>query len=185
LLAGAADANIRNSHDEVLMTSYGNVPAPSSLASSTLSHRPKRKSVFRRWWFWAVLSGALVLLWTLGSSLLAARTLSNDAVARFHQELNQGSFDQIWQESDQAFQPEAKREDLFRVLNLVRTKLGDAESANLINVQMNTSPRGSFLVTVYNSRFAKDRAVETFAWKKTGNGLKLYSYNIRSEALTN
>ena len=166
------------------MTSYGTVPMPSSPATSTLSHRPKRKGVFRRWWFWAVLSLGLLLFWTLGSALLGARKLSNAAVARFHQEVNQGSFDQIWREADEPFQSEATRENLFRVLNLVRAKLGDAESANLINVQVNTNTRGSFVTTVYNSRFAKDEAVETFTWKKAGTGLKLYSYNIRSDALT-
>lgn len=163
--------------------SYGSVPAPGTLASPTLSHRPKRPSVLRKWWFWVIVAIGVLVIWVAGSALLAGRKLSNDAVAHFHQELNAGSFDQIWQAADEGFRRGGTREQLLAVLLMVHTKLGDANSSTLFNIQVNANPNGTFIVAAYNTRFAKAPAVEKFTWKKTGGVLKLYGYNVNSDAL--
>jgi hypothetical protein len=163
--------------------SSGSVAVPPNQASSTLSHRPKRPSVLRKWWFWVGMAVLLVIVWELGSSLLIARRLSNNAVARFHQEINQGDYDAIWADADDGFRIGGTKDQLVGVLQKIHDKLGNSSSATLFNIQVNANTRGSFVVATYNSKFATGPAQERFIWKKTSNNVKLYRYDVQSKAL--
>ena len=148
------------------------------------THMPMR----RKWalWKWSLLvTGvmAALLMWQCGSALVQGRNLSNPAVQHFHDELNADRYDEIYREGDDGFIRSGKEEDLVKFLQAVHTKLGDAGAASLVNIRVNATTSGTFIVTQYNTTFARGPAVETFTWVKRSGTLKLHGYHIESTAL--
>jgi len=123
-------------------------------------------------------------MWQCGSALLRGRSLSNAAVLHFHQEFNKGQYEQIADQADEGFGASGKREQLFEFLKAVDRKLGPAGEIKLVNINVKASTGGTFGTCVYNTDFARGKAVETFTWRKSVSGeLKLYGYNIQSNEL--
>ena len=137
-------------------------------------------------WKWSLaLTGVLLafLLWQCGSALRQGQTLAGPAVKEFHRELNAGQYDEIYRKADQGLAGEDKHDELVKFLQGVHTKLGDASVATQINIRVNATTFGSSIVAQYNTTFARGAAVETFTWVKRSGTLKLYGYDIRSNAL--
>jgi hypothetical protein len=111
--------------------------------------------------------------------------LSNQAVRQFHQELNAGEYEAIWQEANEGFTSSLKHDQLLKFLQGVHTKLGSADSESLLSLNASATPNGTFVTTRYNTQFANGPAVETFTWVKSAGALKLYGYNVQSNALFN
>ena len=123
-------------------------------------------------------------MWQCGSALLRGRSLSNAAVLHFHQQFNNGQYDQIADQADEGFGATGRREQLFEFLKAVDRKLGPAGDTKLININVKAGTSGTFVTCVYNTDFARGKAVETFTWKKGVSGeLKLYGYHIQSNEL--
>jgi hypothetical protein len=137
-------------------------------------------------WKWSLLITAIVLavlMWQCGSALLEGRKLANGAVRHFHEQLNAEEYEQILQEAADGFTRSGKHEDLVGFLQAVHTKLGGAESESLINLGANSSTNGTFITSRYNTKFDRGAAAETFTWIRSGANLKLYGYNVQSNAL--
>jgi hypothetical protein len=157
------------------------VPAPTPDFSYSSSVH-KRKLL----WKWSLAFTALIfiyLMWQCGSGLLHGRTLSNEAVRQFHEDLNSGRFDDIYAGADEGFRKTGQEQELTKLLEAVHRKLGNVEASNMNNLSVNATPSGTFITAVYRTSFARGTAAETFTWKKNGNGVKLYGYNIQSNAL--
>jgi hypothetical protein len=123
-------------------------------------------------------------MWQCGSALKNGRGLANEAVQHFHQELNSGQYEQIYSEADQGFAQPDKHDELVTFLQAVHTKLGDVRTENLLSIHVGVSTGGgAFITTQYNTAFARGTGVETFIWVKTHGSLRLYGYNIQSNAL--
>jgi hypothetical protein len=133
-------------------------------------------------WKWSVAVTAAILLflmWQCGSALYHARALSNTAIREFHQHLNSGQYEQIYLTADQGFAQEDKHDELVRFLEAVHRRFGDARTENLINVNVNATTDGTFIVAQYNTTFAQGSATETFSWLKRWGTLKLHGYRIQ------
>jgi hypothetical protein len=120
--------------------------------------------------------------WQCGSALDQGQKMADVAARHFHQELNGGQYEQISQEADDGFAEEKKHEELVQFLEKVHANLGDANSEKFINMVVNAGTDGTFLRTEYHTTFVRGSAVETFTWTKKSGALKLYAYNIRSNA---
>ena len=75
---------------------------------------PQRKHVLLKW---SLLATGLLLtygMWQCGSGLVQGGRASDAAVADFHHTLNDGSFGEIYSQSDQVFQQSDKKEELFK-----------------------------------------------------------------------
>lgn len=143
---------------------------------------PTRKRVL---WKWSLAITAIVvvfLAWQCGTAILQGRRLATSAVDRFHQQLNAGKFEEIYQEAAEGFRQGSKHEEIVRFLNAVHAKLGNAGTTSAGNINVSATPNGTFVTTQYATTFEKGDAAETFTWLKTGGGLKLYSYNVQSNA---
>ena len=150
---------------------YGDRPAP-------------RKRVLWKWSLAFSAAAFLFLTWQCGSALLSGRSLSNAAVAHFHQQFNARQYEQIADQADERFAATTKRDELFAFLKAVDRKIGSAGEARLVNINVNVNTDGTFVTCVYNTDFARGKGVETFTWKKSpGAELKLYGYNIQSNDL--
>jgi uncharacterized protein DUF4019 len=140
----------------------------------------------RKLWKWSIVVAAVVLLlltWQCGSALVQGPGLSNRAVRRFHQQLNNRQYEEIYQEADARFAEGGKHEELVKLLEGVHTKLGDAGSETLLNIRAKATTDATAMQTQYNTTFAKGTAVETFTWIKEHGRLRLYGYTVESKAL--
>src|SRR5439155_11860482 len=111
------------------------------------------------------------------------RDLANVAVREFHQKLSGGRYEEIYLEADEGFTGAGKHDELVRFLEAVHTKRGNAGVESLANMRVNATTVGTFVVAQYNTTFEHGSAVETFTWIKSNGALKLYGYNIQSNAL--
>jgi hypothetical protein len=155
------------------------VPSP-TLQSE---HRPIR--VLWKWSFFITAIVLAFLMWQCGSALIQGRRSANDAVRHFHEQLNAGGYEQICQEASDGFREGANRDELIRLLQGVHKKLGAVDTESLVNLSVNATTNGTLVTSRYNTKFAAGSAVETFTWIKSGSTLKLYGYNVQSNALFN
>jgi hypothetical protein len=137
-------------------------------------------------WRWSLAATAFVLIffaWQCGSAL-RDKTSANISVRRFHEELNSGQYEEIYREADRGLAEQGKHDQLVKFLEAVHVKLGDADTESLLSITVNTTTSGgTFTVAQYETTFAQGAAVETFTWTRHRGTLKLYGYNIQSNAL--
>lgn len=124
------------------------------------------------------------LFWQCGSALLEGRKLSNLAVQHFHEEMNGAEYAQIVDEADEGFRHSGMtRDQLMKFLNAIHARMGNAGNSNLRNIEVQANTGGTFVITVYRTKFDRGDAVETFTWLKKNGELLLYDYKIESNAL--
>jgi hypothetical protein len=123
------------------------------------------------------------VLWQCGSGLVMGRRLAEGAVDRFHNQLNSGKYDQIYNEASDAFRNTGTRKELVGFFQAVHAKLGNSTSCRLVSMNVNTMPPSTFITAVYSTTFTQSIATETFTWHKGIGRLELSGYNIQSSAL--
>ena len=98
----------------------------------------------------------------------------------FHERLNAGEDQAIWTNAGEQLRKATSREDFVRLLGTVRKSLGPVEETSQTNVNMNTSPQGSFTTLQMETHFERGRGIETFVFSGSGDSLRLVGYNINS-----
>jgi hypothetical protein len=158
--------------------------APNTSSTPDFGYAPTPKRVRILWKLSSAVTAVILIfyVWQCGSAITEGRRSANQLVQRFHQLLNGSHYEQIAQESDQALLQEEKQEDLVTLLAAVHTKLGDVAGESLTNMSVNAGTDGTFVKTEYKTTYSRGSAVETFTWIKRGGTLKLYGYNIQSNA---
>jgi len=163
----------------VEMSTSASVPAPNF--GSTPAPAPQKRVLWK--WSLALLGILLLfLMWQCGSALYQGRGLSNAAVRHFHSELNGAQYEEIWKEADEGFASSEKHDELVRFLEAVHRKLGNAGAESMTNLNVNATTGGTFITANYTTTFDQDQASETFIFRKAGTTLKLYRYNVQSNA---
>ena len=144
--------------------------------------QPKPQRILWKW------SAIIVLLlfgyftWQCSVGLHAGARLSDDAVRHFHSQLDSGAYDEILRESDEAFQNSASSDEITKFLTGVHSKLGSSKGFTRAGINVSATTNGTFIRVSYQSKFDQGKAVETFVWKKVGEGLKLVRYDVNSTA---
>lgn len=159
--------------------------ASQKIPSSTFERAHTTRWVLWKWSFFITAIVIAFLMWQCGSALLQGPRSANQAVRHFRQELNGGEYEQIWEEASDGFRQATKHDEQVGLLRGVHTKLGAVGTENLINLTVSASMGGTFVTTRYNTNFAIGPSVETFTWIRSGTTLKLYAYNVQSNALFN
>jgi len=125
-------------------------------------------------------------LWECGSTVYTTFhngwTEASAAARHFHEQLNAGQYEQIYAEADPAFDVPAKHDRLVKFLGEVHAKLGDATSEKLTNINLQVNADGHFVVGTFSTTFEKGTAREEIVWRRDDNTLRLYRYNINSDA---
>lgn len=124
-----------------------------------------------------------LLIWQCSSTFRQGQILADPAVREFHSKLNAGQYEEICNEADPGLAGEAKHAELVHFLEGVHNKLGNAGVSSRISIRVNATTFGGSIVAQYNTAFARGAAVETFTWMKKNSSLRLYAYDIRSNAL--
>ena len=135
-------------------------------------------------WKWPLVAAVLLasyFLWQFGSGMSAGLRFSDEAVQHFHSQLDSGAYADILQESDEAFQNSDSPEEFSKFLGGVHAKLGKSIAFTRSNIFVTVGTSGTFVRVSYSSSFEQGLAVETFTWRKSSHGLKLYGYHIESK----
>ena len=127
-------------------------------------------------WIAMVLAGVLLA----GCNPVQQAKDARAQVDVFHERLNAGEDQAIWTNAGEQLRKATSREDFVRLLGTVRKSLGPVEETSQTNVNMNTSPQGSFTTLQMETHFERGRGIETFVFSGSGDSLRLVGYNINS-----
>jgi len=109
--------------------------------------------------------------------------LLNAAVQHLQNEMSAANYSGIWDEADDRFRKAVPKEEFSKLFEAIHRKLGNADSADLVNIFVNAGTYGTFITTNYQTKFTRGPATESFVWIKSGNRLSLVRYDVRSNAL--
>ena len=105
------------------------------------------------------------------------------AIARFHQQVNAGQFDQIYVNAATDWKQAQSPRDSVKFLSAVRDKMGAFQSGETDGWRINYATGGSVAVVQYKSKFQKGDAIETFTYQLGEKAPTLVGYNINSNTL--
>jgi len=130
----------------------------------------------------AIIASALGLLMA-GCSSMKDVQASEQQVTRFHQMLDAGQFDAIYQASSSDMKNSDPADKFEAFLGAVHRKLGAVTATKLNGFNVNYTTGGSFATLNYGTTFAGGSATEQFVYR-LGNGTpQLAGYHINSDAL--
>jgi len=124
-----------------------------------------------------------VLVWKAGKSSYRDYQIASGAVERFHQQLNAGDYDRIYQGATDEFRGWGKREDLNRFFDNIREKMGTAGKPSTVGFHVNWRNGAVWVDQTLNTQFEKGKAQEYFVWKIEHDQPRLYNYRIDSPNL--
>jgi hypothetical protein len=163
------------------MDAQNSPPAPA------LSYQPKEPVVkIRVLWKWSFLFLLVLVVWgtwQCTSALRMGSRLAQPAVQQFHQQLDAGQYQAICNQAAEGFCASGADGEAVRFLKGVHEKLGHAGAAKGGPINVNAGTAGTFVTAQFDTSFALGPAVETFTWIKSGSTLKLYRYDVQSNAL--
>jgi hypothetical protein len=146
--------------------------------------RSKRTGALWKWSLAITLAVSIFYAWQCGSAFVNGRALADTAVREFHEEFNQGRYQDILSGANKDFSGQVtNNEDPVKFFSGLHAKLGDAGPGTLVSMKIDVGSGATLIVCEYNTNFADGSAVETFTWKKTGDRLTLYGYNVESSAI--
>ena len=102
---------------------------------------------------------------------------------KFHDRFNQQDYAAIYADADPKFRAAVKPDDLNKLLARVHDKLGNVTDSTRIGFHINYNTGGSTITLSYSTKFKLGDGHEDFVWLKSGDGLHLLHYNVKSPAL--
>ena len=132
----------------------------------------------RRGAVWLLLGLSMLLL--PGCGAIASKERALAAVDTFHQQLNAGDLDAIWNGADEAFRAAAPRDTFEKFVGAVHRKLGRAVKTSGDVWSVNSHNFQTRVVLKQRTQFEHGNGVETFTFVVHGEEVRLLAYNIES-----
>lgn len=126
--------------------------------------------------------GALALV-LAGCSMSADTAAAEDSIPKFHQLLDAGQFDAIYQQSSDDLKKAATQRDFVALLEAVHRKLGNTKSSGRIGWNVNYQTSGTFVTLDYKTAYDSGDANERFVFRMQEKNAQLAGYHINSTAL--
>jgi len=118
-----------------------------------------------------------------GCSMSADTATAEQAVPKFHEQLDAGHFDEIYEQAADDLKKVASQQDFVQLLEAIHRKLGDTKSADKTGWNVNYQTSGSFVTLNYKTVFAEGDAQEQFVFRLQDKAALLVGYHINSTAL--
>ena len=118
-----------------------------------------------------------------GCSMSGDAKLAEQAVTKFHESLDAGQFDAIYEDSAKDLKDVATKGDFAALLEAVHQKLGATKSASETGFNMNYNTSGKFVTLTYSTIYAEGEASERFVYRVHDDRALLVGYHINSNAL--
>jgi hypothetical protein len=125
---------------------------------------------------------AALLLSTLCCSMTKDKEAAARAVEKFHGQLNQEQYHDIYAQASEEFRKATSEEELTTFLSAVHRKLGALKSADQTGWHVNYTTFGTIVTLGYDSTFDEGKAAEQFIWRVSGDQAILIRYDINSPA---
>lgn len=123
---------------------------------------------------------AVTILVGLGcSGMKDAQPAAERGVVEFHNRLNERRFDEIYDTSDDGMKKLATREELVKLLSLVRSKLGRVVDSKMHSFKVHYSFTTT-VTMVQRTTFENGQGDEQFVFTIGGGKPLLYGYHINS-----
>ncbi len=123
---------------------------------------------------------AVLLLLAGCTDTINGKSVAEPRVALFHEQLNAGQYDQIYDEADDGFRNAAPREKVLALFAAIDTKLGKVQSSSISSWRVNTYNLATRVVLVADTRFEHGSGTETFTYGVSDGKATLIGYNINS-----
>ena len=131
-----------------------------------------------------LLAGLCVLVIVLcGCSMSADTALAEQAVPKFHELLDAGDFDAIYEASAADLKRVTTHQDFVVFLDAVHRKLGRTKGSDRTGWNVNYHTSGSFVTLTYKTSFDGGAAEEQFVFRLQDKAALLVGYHINSTAL--
>jgi hypothetical protein len=108
---------------------------------------------------------------------------ASGAGKKFHDEFNQQSYDQMYQEADPKFRAAVEPAAWSKLMTRLHDKLGKVTDTTRTGFNVNYNTGGSTVTITYSTKFQLGEGHEEFVWLKSNHELRLLRYNVRSPAL--
>jgi hypothetical protein len=140
-----------------------------------------QRSWLARKWIWLV--GALLILLVASRATLHRGYIEEDKrtatklIEQFHERMNEGQFDQIYDAYDSSLKNVMSREVAVQGLQEVSDQFGAFKAVSDSEMNVILGPRVE-VRAAYNSTFEKGDATELFGFLRRGHDLKLAIYQV-------
>ena len=124
--------------------------------------------------------GILLLVALLGRGAFRNYKLASAAVDHFHQQLDQGDYDAIYDGASDEFHRSSDRLTVVKFMGKVHERMGNSSKASSAGFHVNWRNGHTFVDEVLKTQFFSGQAQETFIWISEQDQLRLYSYHIDS-----
>ena len=125
---------------------------------------------------------AALLVASAGCDQLAGHAAaSKNAVATFHDRLNNERYDDIMRSATAGFRNSASPEERHAYFDGVRNSLGQHQDSDRVAYSADSGVSGSGVTVTLDSRFEFGSAQETFVFVERQEGMVLHDYRINSQ----
>jgi hypothetical protein len=128
----------------------------------------------------AVLLTVLALLCACSTS--ADLRQAEEAIERFHQQLDAGQSADIYEAASNDLKKVARHDDFVTFLDAVHRKFGDTKSSSRKGWNVNYTTSGEFITLNYETIFAEGKASEQFLFRVSATDAALAGYHMGPEA---
>ena|SRR5215468_6758939 len=97
----------------------------------------------------------ILLLYSCGRSAYGMSRVANSGTERFHQQLSQGQYEEIYADASQESRNHGTREESLALLEKVHRSLGLQQSSSMKNINVNRNRKGTFVTLVYDTASPK------------------------------
>lgn len=125
--------------------------------------------------------GLLVCL--AGCSIGKDVPLAQAGIDDFHQKLNAGQFDAIYDHASPVLKATTPQTDMVRLFAAIHRKLGPFKSGSAGSWNDNVNTSGHFITIGYSAVYAGGAADESFVYRIDGGQALLAGYHVNSLAL--
>jgi hypothetical protein len=125
--------------------------------------------------------GALLLL--TGCSIAKDIPRVDAAMARFHKQLNNQKFEDIYAGAGAEFRAASSHDDMVKLFSVIHRKLGDFQSGSDKGWNDNITTTGHYVTVTFAAKYAAGPAEESFVYRIDGEQALLVGYHINSMAL--
>jgi hypothetical protein len=130
--------------------------------------------------------GRLALIAMVGTSLVACGAKddvesSRAVVEKFHVQLNDSRFSEIYREASPIFREKSTEEELNKLLGSIRIQLGKVTNTQSEGLKIDYGTDGSEATLTYRTAFEKGTAIETFVFDVSAEPPRLAGYHIASQ----
>jgi hypothetical protein len=121
-----------------------------------------------------------ILLGLEGCGISSVKPRAEAAMGVFHEQLDAGDFDAIWNSADDAFRKATPRPNFEKFIQAVHRKLGRVVKTSNTGWNMRSFNFKTSIVLQQNTEFEHGSGTEVFTYTTNGDEVKLLGYNVNS-----